>query len=401
MSRKKKTAKQPSVPDRKRIRQPRPTAEMLRLAIKHARKCYQQTPGSGHARLAREHDCLFGVSQTGALLVGVIAGPRNREFSVILREVRETIQGFRSQTWGSFSVEVFIPPDIELGHLPNSIGGIRVEWFRWVIESERGITLERLRERRGANSASNSDVSILQKVLGHLAWWEQALRKATTPESPHRKALLVLNAATLIDWHSTVPGRDSREQLRDAKASKKAAKLIAEFVVVARTCVSKTEFLTATNAVKPLGTLASATAGFLTKVTKLYEFDAVPRRLPDFDKPLRPAELISEWLAGNKRLDTGKDAGAKPVNPMTGEGAYAIHSLLPVFAAQNLFESGKLTAQEFTAVRQTCEGYLNDAIEIAASGGSAAERRKWRALGKPVAEALRRPVDARSRKAGA
>jgi hypothetical protein len=242
--------------------------------------------------------------------------------------------------------------------------------------------------------------SKIKPILDHIAWLENALRDSDTPETPYRKALLALNAATLLDWHSTLPSQNARKKPAKPSAHKKLEKLIAGFTNATKKSVSKTKGLTSTNAEKPLDTLADEAAGFLKKATKLLELEVTPRREPEFEKPLRPAELISQWLEGNKRLKSSKASGAKAVSPMAGKGAYAIHSLLPVFAAQNLFESGRLTAEEFTIVRQTCEGYLNDAIEIAASGGSAAERRKWRALGRPVAEALRRPVDARSRMAG-
>ena len=243
--------------------------------------------------------------------------------------------------------------------------------------------------------------SKIKPILDHIAWLENALRDSDTPETPYRKALLALNAATLLDWHFTLPSQNSRKKPAKPIAHKKLEKLIAGFTNATRKSVSKTKGLTSTNAEKPLDTLADTTAGFLKKATKLWELEVTARREPEFEKPLKPAELISEWLAVNKLTKAGRTAKAKAVSPMAGKGAYAIHSLLPVFAAQNLFESGRLTAEEFTTVRQTCEGYLNDAIEIAAAGGSAAERRKWRALGRPVAEALRRPVDARSRKAGA
>jgi hypothetical protein len=242
--------------------------------------------------------------------------------------------------------------------------------------------------------------SKIKPILEHIAWLENALRDSDTPETPYRKALLALNAVTLLDWHFTLPSQNPRKKPAKPIDRKKVEKLIASFTNATRRSMSKTKGLTSTNAEKPLDTLADETAGFLKKATKLWEVEVTPRREPEFEKPLRPAELISEWLEGNKRLKSGKDSGAKAVSPMAGKGAYAIHSLLPVFAAQNLFESGRLTAEEFTTVRQTCEGYLNDAIEIAASGGSAAERRKWRALGRPVAESLRRPVDARLRMAG-
>jgi hypothetical protein len=273
-------------------------------------------------------------------------------------------------------------------------------------EGERGISLERLREGRGANSSSSSDGSILQKLLGHLAWWEQALREASTPESPYRKALLALNTATLIDWHFTVPGKDSSEQLRDPKASKKAAKLIEEFVAAARACASKTEFLTGTNAEQPLGTLADATAGFLKKATKLWELEVTARREPEFEKPLRPAELLSQWLDGNKpRKSTSNAAAGRrstwvPESPEALERMECIYAQLPACAAQKLFEEGKLPADGYAAARKISATFLEEALKVVIDGAKGAERKRWRALGRPVVEALRKPVAARSGKAG-
>jgi hypothetical protein len=381
-------------------------ATWLRAAIAQERKWYRQPVSIPPAYLTGANSYLVGKSKTGLLLIGVTAGLNTQEHSEILGEVREFIQGLKAQIHDIFRIEVFVPPDVLTVRLPSSINNIRLEWFKWAFDDRNGIELTRLRTRRRPASGSSTNSSTLNRLLGHLAWMEQALREASTPESPYRKALLALNTATLLDWHFTVPGKASSEQLRDPKASKKAAKLIEEFVAAARACASKTEFLTGTNAEQPLGTLADTTAGFLKKATKLWEVEVTARREPEFEKPLRPEELISEWLAGNQPRKSASNAAAGrrstwvPENPEDLEHMECIYAQLPAWAAQKLFDEGKLPADGYAAARKISATFLEEALDVVIDGAKGAERKRWQALGRPVIESLRKPVAARSGKAG-
>jgi hypothetical protein len=252
--------------------------------------------------------------------------------------------------------------------------------------------------------ASNSKI---KPILEHIAWLENALRDSDTPETPYRKALLALNAATLLDWHFTLPSQNPRKPLAKPSARKKLQKLIASFTDATRNGVSKTEYLTNSNAEKPLGTLADATAGFLKQVTELWGIEITPRREPEFEKPLKPAELISQWLEGNKPTKAGRAAKASqksqwvPESPEDLERVECIYAQLSAWAAQKLFDEGKLPAEGYAAARKASATFLEEVLEVVIEGAKGAERRRWRALGRPVIESLRKPVAARTRKAGA
>jgi hypothetical protein len=246
----------------------------------------------------------------------------------------------------------------------------------------------------------------IKPILEHIAWLENALRDSDTPESPYRKALLALNAATLLDWHFTLPNQNPRKKPAKPIDRKKLEKLIASFNDATRTGVSKTKGLTSTNAEGTLGTLADETAGFLKKATKLWEVEVTPRREPEFEKPLRPAELLSQWLTGNKPRKpasspkSGRRSPWVPESPEALERMECIYAQLPAWAAQKLYDEGKLTADGYAAARKISATFLEEALEVVIEGAKGAERKRWRALGRPVVEALRKPVAARSGKAG-
>jgi hypothetical protein len=248
--------------------------------------------------------------------------------------------------------------------------------------------------------------SKIKPILEHLAWLENALRDSDTPESPYRKTLLALNAATLLDWHFTLTNQNPRKKPAKPIDRKKVEKLIASFTNATRKSLSKTKGLASTNAEKPLDTLADETAGFLKKATKLWEVEVTARREPEFEKPLRPAELISEWLAGNQPRKSASNAAAGrrstwvPESPEALERMECIYAQLPAWAAQKLFDEGKLPADGYAAARKVSATFLEEALEVVIDGAKGAERKRWRALGRPVVESLRKPVAARSGKAG-
>jgi hypothetical protein len=248
--------------------------------------------------------------------------------------------------------------------------------------------------------------SKIKPILEHIAWLENALRDSDTPETPYRKALLALNAVTLLDWHFTLPSQNPRKKPAKPSAHKKLEKLIASFTNATRRSMSKTKGLTSTNAEKPLDTLADETAGFLKKATKLWEVEVKPRRKPEFEKPLKPAELISEWLERNKPRKSVSNAAAGrrstwvPESPEALERMECIYAQLPAWAAQKLFDEGKLPADGYAAARKVSATFLEEALKVVIEGAKGAGRKRWRALGRPVIESLRKPVAARSGKAG-
>lgn len=249
--------------------------------------------------------------------------------------------------------------------------------------------------------------SKIKPILEHIAWLENALRDSDTPESPYRKALLALNAATLLDWHFTLPSQNPRKKPAKPIDRKKVEKLIASFTNATVRSVSKTKGLTSTNAEKPMDTLADETTGFLKKATKLWEVEVKPKREPEFEKPLRPAELISQWLAVNKPHKPASSAKAGRRSTRVPESSEdlgrmeCIYAQLPAWAAQKLFDEGKLPAEGYAAARRVSAAFLEEALDVVIDGAKGAGRKRWRALGRPVIESLRKPVAARSGKVGA
>lgn len=248
--------------------------------------------------------------------------------------------------------------------------------------------------------------SNIERVLGHLAWWKGVLCDATTPETPYRKALLVLNGATLLEWHLTFPGATPGDQLDDPKAAQKALELAGTFAKTARKCVKKTEWLTADNAEKPLSTLAVAMGALLKKFAKLYGHDFAPRRELVFELAIKPADLISRWLAENALQPTYRSPESPHERPAAGtieephKYQACIEALLPAFAAQRLFDEGKLTADAYTTIRRNCAETLEEALRATMAAEKGRTQTRLRTLGRPVVEALRRPVAPRPASGG-
>lgn len=374
--------------------------EDLRRAIKASREAYRRTPKP--APRLPDAACLVGESKVGTVLYGlVVADPaRAGEFYAELQETATQIKVHAHRR--EARLQVFVPPDWP-HEIPTSIAGVRVDWFRWVPDSEVELRFEKLAGRSGATAGpALPGESVIGRLLGHLAWWEQSLRDGTGSEAPYRKALLVYNAATLLEWHFTSPGKDPREHFQDAKARDKAGKVIREFIEVARECVTKTEGVTGAKAEKQLGKLAGGTAKAVRKLAKLYLSAATPGRCAEFEEPLKPAALISAWVAANAggaREAAGKDRQAALAGTGSLAGDLVLQSLVPALAAEKLFDEGKLTAEGYTAVRQTCAEFLEAAVAVASTEAKGKRAKKrWRQLGMPVAEAFRRPVAPRSGK---
>jgi hypothetical protein len=368
----------------------------LREAVRSAREAYQRTPKAA-SRLP-DAGCLVGESRGGTVVYGVVvadaagAGDVYAKLPEIAATVGQVLRGHKAR------IEVFVPPDWSSSG-PTSIAGVRVDWLRWVPASEHEIRVEKMVATPGESSihgsASVSD-SVIARLLGHLAWWEKTLRDSTGSATPHRKALLVLNAATLLEWHFTVPGKDSREQFQNAKAREKAGKVIRELIEVAREAVAKTEGATGAKVEKQLGKLADATAKAVKKLGKLYHCAANTGRCAEFEKPLKPAALISAWLAANSGGAPEAAAGGNR-GPVLGGGGgeLVLKTLLPAITAEKLFDEGKLSAEAYTAVRQASADFLEDAVAIAADRSKGAAKKRWRQVGRPAAEAFRRPVATR------
>jgi hypothetical protein len=371
----------------------------LREAVRNSREAYQRSPKA--APRLTDAGCLIGESKGGTALYGVVVADAVRAGEVYteLQEIADTLKEvFRGR---KARIQVFIPPDWSSAG-PTSVAGVRVDWFRWVPLSEHEVRVEKLAAAPGASSSQGSAIagdSVVGKLLGHLAWWEHAFRDGTGSETPYRKALLVFNAATLLEWHYTAPGKDPREHFPDAKARDKAGKVIRELIEAAREAVAKTEGVTGATADKPLRKLAEATARAVRKLAKLYESAATPSRCAEFEKPLKPAALISAWLTANAGGETVAPTGGDQGLALGGSGSeLVLQTLLPALAAEKLFDEGKLSAEAFTAVRQTCADFLGDAVAIAADRSEGKTKKHWRQVGRPVAEAFRSPVAPRSGK---
>lgn len=378
--------------------------EDLRRAVQASREAYQCTPKA--ARKLPRTNYLVGESKGGAVLFGAVITSEcsTPEFDAALTQAVDFIRANQGglqaarkagkKTRQLVRLEVFLPPDFS-PETPSRVEGVPIEWFRWVPVNEQEVRVEKLAAR---NSPAAAGASVVARLLGHLAWWEQALRDGTGTETPYRKALLVYNAATLLEWHFTAPGKEPREHFQDAKTREKAGKVIRGFIEVARECVTKTEGVTGAKAEKQLAKLAGVTERAVKKLAKLYQCSAVPGRCVEFEKPLKPAALISAWLAANAG-GAPEAAGGAPgvVLAGTGAGDLVLQSLIPALAAEQLFDEGKLTAEGFTAVRQSCAEFLESAVTLAAEEAKGKKAKKhWRQVGRPVAEAFRRPVAPRS-----
>lgn len=236
--------------------------------------------------------------------------------------------------------------------------------------------------------------SKIKPILGHLAWWESALRDTARPETPYRKALLVFNAATLLEWHVSIPDKASVDEIPNANDRNKSAKTVRGFVSAAHKCVVKTESDSGKKAEKRVGTLADDTATFLKQLSKIFGREVTPARKLQFERPISIATLLTAWLEANTAAQATPSPKTKPARDYELSCQYGINALAPAIAAQQRFEAGTMTAAAYTAVRQTCAKHLDEVIDHAT--GSAAQR--LRQKGKPVIKAFRLPVTPRAGK---
>jgi hypothetical protein len=373
--------------------------EDLRHAIRRSREAYHRAPKAAGRLPAAEY--LVGESKGGPVLFGAVIADQcsTAEFEAAFKQATRFVEENRGGLTAArkagkkkrqlVRLEVFLPPDF-VPETPATIEGVPVEWFKWVPVNENEVRVEKLAVAQGKPS-TGAGGGVIAKLLGHLAWWEQALRNGTGSETPYRKTLLVYNAATLLEWHFTAPGKDPREHFQNAKTREKAGKVIGEFVEAVRACVEKTEGVTGAKAEKQLAKLAKAIAKAVKNLAKLYQCSADSSRYSEFEKPLKPAALISAWLAANAGGAPGARGGVRGV-ALYGAGDLVLQSLVPALAAEQLFDEGKLTAEGYTAVRQTCAEFLEDAVAIAAKEFKGRTKKQWQEVGRPTVEALRKPV---------
>ena len=380
--------------------------DQLRQAIKAARAQYQLVPKLGRGFQPGQY--LLGESRGGTALIGIVlAGDcANAECAAAVEQAVEFVgrhrHAFLPRRSGrkpgpNVRLEVFLPPGLYPDR-PASVRGMQVQWFHWVPLDEQQVQIEKLAPRAGATGTDvSSGNALIPRLLGHLAWWERALRDGTGSETPYRKTLLVYSVATLLEWHVTVSGRAPQDQLPDAKANKTAREAVREFADAARAHTTKIQGAADDKATKQLGKLAAACARSLKKLAKLYGHNTRPERIAEFEQPIKPADLVSNWLALNETPSVSPRPVAHDL-VVTGPGAFVLPSLAPALAAQKLFEAGKLTPEAYTAVRETCAEFLEPAVEIAVRESKGSERKRWRQVGRPAVEALRRPVAPRSGK---
>jgi hypothetical protein len=299
-------------------------------------------------------------------------------------------------------LQVVLPPDVFIER-PPIVEGVPVTWFRWVPLDEATVHVEESAAHEQPSSSpptsshrssGSSSSGAIPRILGHMAWWKESLEAGTNTERAVRQLLLVQNAAVLLEWHLKVPGSETLALFPDPAGIKKAAQLTGEFLGMLQKALARAQKAEATQgetkAKKTLHALPGALQRLLEGVGGLCRASVRPERVAEYEKPLRPGQLIKDWVAAN---GSSTPAGSTPKSSAgfaTGPGAFVLHSMLPAIATQELADAGKFTAEALAAVRETCAEYLQDAIEIAAAESKGAERKRWRALGEPVIETWQR-----------
>lgn len=292
-------------------------------------------------------------------------------------------------------LQVVLPPD-EFLETPPEIEGVPVSWFRWVPDDEHMLHVEKIQATTTTathNSTATSPPTI-EKILGHLVWWKNAIESGALSERAVRQLLLVNNAGALLEWHVRVlgmcsgeaPGLPARAPSLTTTTRTAAGTLARDFADTTQEALSRARkpngTLDEAKAKKSLRALPGALQKLLEGVEGLLGIPTVqPERVMEFEEPLKPAKLIEDAAAMTRRPEAqpGSEKTA-----LTGPGAFVLHSLLPAIAAERLADNGELSRETLAAVREACAGWLQDAIEIAAAESKRAERKKWRALGEPV-----------------
>lgn len=306
-------------------------------------------------------------------------------------------------------LQVVLPPDAFL-ETPAEIEGVPVSWFRWVPDDEHMLHVEEIHaSATEAVHISTTSPTNIERILGHLAWWKSAIESGASTERAVRQVLLVNNAGTLLEWHLTVPGNTAPACLTAPSARTAAGKLVGELLGITQEALARARkpdgTLDETKVKKSLRALPGPLQKLLEGMAGMLGISVRPERVMEFEEPLKPARLISDWLALNGTQGVPKTAAESSPKlgreVFTGPGAFVLESLLPAIAAERLADNGELSREALAAVREECAGWLEDAIEIAARESKGAERKKWRALGEPVIEAWRRGGSPGKQEAGA
>jgi hypothetical protein len=315
-------------------------------------------------------------------------------------------------------LQVVLPPDEFLG-TPGEIDGVPVSWFRWVPDDEHMLHVEEIpaAATTPAHSSTTTCPPNVDRILGHLAWWKNAIESGASSERAVRQLLLVNNAAALLEWHVRVlgacsgdaPGLPAGAPALATTTRTAAGMLARDFADTTQEALARARkpdgTLDEPKAKKSLRALPGALQKLLEGMEGMLGVSVRPERVMEFEEPLKPWRLISDWLELNGPQGVPKTTAesAPKLGPevFTGPGAFVLESLLPAIAAERLADNGELSREALAAVREECAGWLEDAIEIAARESKGAERKKWRALGEPVIEAWRRGGSPGKQEAGA
>ncbi len=310
-------------------------------------------------------------------------------------------------------LQVVLPPDVFMER-PPTIDSVPVSWFRWVPLDEATVHIEESaaygqpsssQPTSSTHSFGGTGSGNIPRILGHMTWWKDTLEAGTSTERAVKQLLLIQNAAVLLEWHLKVPGADTLALFPAPADLTKAAQLTVEFLGMLQKALARAQKAEATQgetkAKKALHALPGALQKLLEGIGGLCRASVRPERVAEYEKPLRPGQLIKDWVTANGSTTPAGSAPKSPVAFASGPGAFVLQSILPAIAAQELADEGKLTAEALAAVRETCAEYLQDAIEIAAEESKGAERKRWWALGKPVIEAWQRGDSPGAHEAGA
>jgi len=345
-------------------------------------------------------------------VIGVVAEHVRQASAGLLRALNKARPKASAGKLTACRLQVVLPPD-EYLETPPEIEGVPVRWFRWVPDDEHMLHVEVIQAATTtpAHSSSTTSPPNVERILGHLAWWKNEIESGASTERAVRQLLLVNNAAALLEWHGRVlgmcsgdaPGLPARAPALATTTRTAAGTLARGFANTTQEALARARkpngTLDETKAKKSLRALPGALQKLLEAMEGLLGISPVqPERVMEFEEPLKPAKLIEE-AAALTRLP-GVQPGP-PKTALTGPGAFVLHSLLPAIAAERLADRGELSREALAAVRKECAGWLEDAMEIAATESKGAERKRWRALGEPVVEVWRGSGSPGEQEAGA
>jgi hypothetical protein len=368
-------------------------------------------PSRGSTRILPvfEQKIVYSEGPTGVLLVTLIlweepsyqgmievVAKHFREHSAgLLRAINKARPKASPGKLSSSRLQVVMPPD-EYINTPAAIDGVLVSWFRWVPDDEHILHVEEIQATAtaAAHSSSSTSPPTIERILGHLAWWKNTIESGASSERPVRQVLLVNNAAALLEWHVRVlgacsgeaPGLPARAPSLTTTTRTAAGTLARDFADTTQEALARARkpdgTFDETKAKKSLRALPGALQKLLEGMEGLLGVTTVrPERVMEFEEPLKPGKLIEDAAAMTRRPEAqpGSEKTA-----LTGPGAFVLHALLPAIAAERLADQGELSREALAAVRKECAGWLEDAIEIAATESKGAERKRWQALGEPL-----------------